>query len=67
MHVSHPAIAQAVQVPAAAGVVVLAVYLNPALQVSHSSALVAKVQVPQLETPHATQPSGVAEVSKTNP
>lgn len=33
----------------------LAVYLNPELQVSHSSAFFPKVQVPQLATSHLTQ------------
>lgn len=65
-HEPHPAIAHAVQVPGAAGEEDLAVYLNPGLQVSHSSPLVAKVHYPQLAI-HVTQASGFAPVSSTYP
>jgi len=67
VHVSQPAIAQAVQVAGAAGVVVLAVNLNPDLQALQSSVMEAKAQVLQLPTPHASHSSGFAFVSKAYP
>lgn len=51
-HVSQPVIAQGVQVAGAAGLGTLAVYLNPDIQVSQSSAAPATVQTLQLFTVH---------------
>jgi len=67
VHVSQPAIAQAVQVAGAAGLTTLAVNLNPDLQALQSSVMLAKAQVLQLPTPHASHSSGVLAVSKTYP
>jgi len=67
VHVSQPAIVQAVQVAGAAGLRTLAVNLNPDLQALQSSVMEAKAQVLQLPTPHASHSSGFATVSTVNP